>query len=241
MNLRQWGDAIAGCMIEWDHAPVRLGQGEWANREKVRYTYLQHIAGAMVGLHTSPESVICPGCPALEKDVPESGRLIFSFHWPRDDRYGWSMPNRYTDTTNYRATVSADRTPQSVVSNISERFLRPYLRKWYKLEKTMLDAIEQQERTLAMVNELCAAIGKEPYPPDWFNSNRTSANVAFFEISKWGTIHLTRRYSDEISPDLARKMLLLYTGQADIVEPDPVPIPIPVDDLFALMTLEQTS
>ena len=226
MNLRQWADAIADCMIEWEHKPIPIGEeGRWKGYDKIRHTYLEHVCGAQVSFQTEPERLISPGHPELEKDVPEDARLIFSAHWPRDDRYGYSGPNRHSDQTNYRATCSADRTPQSVVNGIQERFIKPYLHKWYALEAEMRGTLEKYDASLALVNELGALIGAAPHPDDWFTSNKTSASVAFLEISNWGDIHLTRRYSDKITPEFARKLLLLWSGQADIVMLDPVPVP----------------
>ena len=227
MNLRQWADAIADCMIEWEHTSV-FEDKQYREWDKARFTILTHVCGAKVHLQAEPERCIYRDRPDLDADVLDRDRLIFSSSWPRSEATGVAMPNHHQDKTNYRATVSADRTPQSVANGIQARFIKPYLAKWYDRQRYVDATIESHAKAVQFVNELSALIGTDTYPDNWFD-HRESASVAFLEISKFGGIHLTRRYTDKITPEFARKLLLLWSGQADIVMLDPVPMPLFAD------------
>ena len=236
MNLRQWGGAIASLLIEWEHTPT-FDDPQYKEWDKARFTILTHVCGAQFTMRAEPERSMYRDKPELDEDVLDCDRLIFSSKWPYHKATGHAQPNWHRDKTNYRATVSAERSPQSVVNGIKGRFIKPYLTKWYDRQRYIDSTVETYAEATALVNDLCAIVGQTPYPDDWFY-RRDSASASFLEISKWGSIHLTRRYSDKITPEFARKLLLLWSGQADIVmldQDEPAPEP---DDLPLFAALE---
>jgi len=232
MNLRQWGDAIASLLIEWEHTPPTFSD----DRDTAWHTKLTHVCGAQFSIGANRSAAISNN-PDVEKDISDSTRLTFSPDWPKHPLYGTNNPNTYRDDTHYRATASASSTPQSNVNGLRGRFIKPLLSKWYKLEKEMLATVQEWKDNLAEINELCARLGLDPYPDDQFRGNyQDQVTIGLFTFSRSGHCNLVR-HGSSIDPEMAKDLLMIYYGKAKVVpiEGDPEPEP---DDLPLFAALE---